>query len=154
MLTGSSDTICIRFEDYSFDLVKATEKSVGYDLRSPITTTLYPHTPVIIRTGVFVTLPPNVEAQIRSKSGLAASGISVLNSPGTIDPDYEGEIGVILCNHTNEERRVMVGTKIAQMVFNRVVRPNFVYTNIGNKKNKVVEANRVRGTGGFGSTGA
>ena len=95
------------------------QASAGMDLRANIDTSiaLKPLERAIIKTGLFIALPIGFEAQVRPRSGLAAKkGITVLNSPGTIDADYRGEIGVILVNLSNEEFVVNDGDRIAQLV--------------------------------------
>ncbi|HCT64810.1 MAG TPA: dUTP diphosphatase [Lachnospiraceae bacterium] len=101
----------------------------------------------VVKTGIAIELPPNTEAQIRPRSGLALKNqITVLNTPGTIDQGYRGEIGVILINHGNEPFNVEVGMKIAQMVINSVITVDIV---------EIIEnlSETDRGSGGFGSTG-
>lgn len=119
---------------------------VDWDLRAG---DLYiqPGERVLVRTGLNIELPPNVEAQIRPRSGLALKhGISIVNTPGTIDDDYRGDIGVILINLGNEAFKVSYGDRIAQMVFIDVVKYDLEPT---------VETLKptLRGEGGFGSTG-
>ena len=100
----------------------ATSLSAGMDLRANIEEpiTLRPLERKLIPTGLFMALPPGFEAQVRPRSGLALKkGIGVLNSPGTIDADYRGEVGVILVNLSNEEFVVNDGERIAQMVVAR-----------------------------------
>ena len=126
----------------------ATDQSAGMDLRAELLAPieLKPMERVLVPTGLFVALPPRHEAQIRPRSGLAfKSGITVLNSPGTIDADYRGEIKVLLVNLSNEIFIINDGERIAQMVV---------------AKHETAEWNRVdelsetiRGAGGFGSTG-
>jgi len=101
---------------------------------------------VLIKTGLRIELPENIEAQIRPRSGLALkSGISIVNAPGTIDEDFRGVIGVILINLSNEVFTIHKGDKIAQMVFQKVEKYDL---------NKVDELSvTVRGEGGFGHTG-
>lgn len=119
---------------------RATTGSVGYDLRSTIEATLQPGQRKLIGTGYKVTMPQGVEGQVRSRSGLAVKhGVVVLNSPGTIDSDYDLELGVILINHGAEPFQIGVGDRIAQIVFSRVC-----------VAGDVVQGDR---TGGFGSTG-
>jgi dUTP pyrophosphatase len=122
--------------------------SAGVDLRANIkeSITLKPLERAIIGTGLFLELPVGVEAQVRPRSGLAAKkGITVLNSPGTIDADYRGEIGVILVNLSNESFTVENGERIAQLVLAKHERAEWV---------KVQSlSDTARGTGGFGSTG-
>ena len=103
----------------------------------------------IIPTGIYIELPDGYEAQIRSRSGLAAkSGVSVLNSPGTIDSDYRGEIGIILVNHSQEKFVVKNGDRIAQMVIAK-------YEQVGlTQVDDISELETTeRGAGGYGSTG-
>lgn len=125
-----------------------TGASAGMDLRANIseTVTLQPLGRAIIKTGLFIALPVGFEAQVRPRSGLAAKkGITVLNSPGTIDADYRGEIGVILVNLSNEEFKVENGERIAQLVIAKHERADWV---------EVQELSETaRGEGGFGSTG-
>lgn len=100
----------------------------------------------LVPTGVSIDMPLGIEAQIRSRSGLALkSGVIVLNSPGTIDSDYRGEIGVILMNLSNEDFIVKHGMKIAQIVFQRIEKVDLELSN----ELSVTS----RGNGGFGSTG-
>ena len=93
--------------------------SAGMDLRANISKsiTLKPLERVIVKTGLFIALPAGLEAQVRPRSGLAAKkGITVLNSPGTVDADYRGEIGVILVNLSNEDFLIKDGERIAQLI--------------------------------------
>jgi len=100
----------------------------------------------IIKTGLFIALPVGYEAQVRPRSGLAAKkGITVLNSPGTVDADYRGEIGVILVNLSNEEFIINDGERIAQLVIAKHERVNWQEVTVLNETE--------RGAGGFGSTG-
>ena len=125
-----------------------TGSSAGMDLRANITepVTLKPLARAIIKTGLFIELPVGYEAQVRPRSGLAAKkGITVLNSPGTIDADYRGEIGVILVNLSNEDFTIQNGERIAQMVISR-------HEHITWKEVDSLEET-TRGAGGFGSTG-
>ena len=126
----------------------ATEKSAGVDLKANIDepVTLGPLERTMVPTGLFIALPDGTEAQVRPRSGLAAKhGISVLNSPGTIDADYRGEIGVILVNLSNVPFVVQDGERIAQMVIARHEVAEW----------QVVETldETERGAGGFGHTG-
>ena len=128
-----------------------TEGSAGFDIQAYIDNPIFlqPGEFKIITTGLYFELPPNLELQIRPRSGLAAKfGLTVLNSPGTIDSDYRGEVKVILINHSKEEYMVQNGLRIAQGVFSEV------------KGKSMVELKKVwslsetdRGEGGFGSTG-
>jgi dUTP pyrophosphatase len=122
--------------------------SAGMDLRANLTepVTLVPLGRAIIPTGLFIELPEGYEAQIRPRSGLAAKhGITVLNSPGTIDADYRGEIKVILVNLSNMAFTIENGERIAQMVVAKHENVEWLET----ESLSVTE----RGTGGFGHTG-
>ena len=124
-----------------------TELSAGMDLSANLTetVTLKSLERKLIPTGLFLELPAGFEAQIRPRSGLAIkNGITVLNSPGTIDADYRGEIGVILVNLSNEEFTVKNGDRIAQMVIAKYETASFF------EVEELTET--IRGTGGFGST--
>ena len=100
----------------------------------------------LINTGIYIKLPEGCEAQVRPRSGLALKkGITVLNSPGTIDSDYRGEIGVILINHSKEKFIIGSGDRIAQLVISRHESVN--WDNV-----KSIDSSS-RGSGGFGSTG-
>ncbi len=125
-----------------------TLASAGMDLKANIENTivLKPLERTIVTTGLFLALPIGTEAQVRPRSGLAAKkGITVLNSPGTIDADYRGEIGVILINLSNEDFTINDGERIAQLVIAKHERAEW-------KEVKELGAT-ARGTGGFGSTG-
>ncbi|MDE0535548.1 dUTP diphosphatase [Tenacibaculum sp. L6] len=125
-----------------------TEGSAGMDLRANINEAiiLKPLERAIIKTGLFIALPVGYEAQVRPRSGLAAKkGITVLNSPGTVDADYRGEIGVILVNLSNEDFVVNDGERIAQLVIAKHERVNWQEVEVLNETE--------RGAGGFGSTG-
>jgi dUTP pyrophosphatase len=125
-----------------------TTDSAGLDLKAvceePII--LKPLERQIVKTGLHIALPIGYEAQIRPRSGLAAKhGISVLNSPGTIDADYRGEIGVILVNLSQDDFEITDGMRIAQMVIAKFEQAEFI------EVEKLSETER--GAGGFGSTG-
>ena len=125
-----------------------TEGAAGMDLRANIDAviTLKPLERAIIKTGLFIALPIGFEAQVRPRSGLAAKkGITVLNSPGTVDADYRGEIGVILVNLSNEDFVINDGERIAQLVIAKHERVNWQEVNVLDDTE--------RGSGGFGSTG-
>lgn len=125
-----------------------TKASAGMDLRAQLTKsiTLKPLGRTVVKTGLFIELPIGYEAQVRPRSGLAAKkGITVLNSPGTIDADYRGEIGVILVNFSNEDFIIENGERIAQLVIAKHERANW-------EQVKVLEETE-RAAGGFGSTG-
>lgn len=123
-----------------------TAGAAGMDLRSASTVQVYPNGRALIPTGLALQIPEGFEVQIRPRSGLAFKhGIFVLNSPGTIDSDYRGEIGVLLANFGNEVFVVKRGDRIAQMVVAPVVQANLVLD--------VNLTASERGVGGFGSTG-
>ncbi|QYJ69094.1 dUTP diphosphatase [Flavobacterium litorale] len=125
-----------------------TIASAGMDLRANLDApvVLSPLGRAIIKTGLFIELPIGYEAQVRPRSGLAAKkGITVLNSPGTIDADYRGEIGVILVNLSNEAFTVENGERIAQLVIAKHERAEW------QEVHELTET--TRGEGGFGSTG-
>ena len=125
-----------------------TEGAAGMDLRADIeeTITLKPLERAIVKTGLFIALPIGFEAQVRPRSGLAAKkGITVLNSPGTVDADYRGEIGVILVNLSNEKFIINDGERIAQLIIAKHERVNWQEVDFLSET--------ARGSGGFGSTG-
>lgn len=125
-----------------------TIASAGMDLRAVLTSPvlLKPLERAIVKTGLFIELPVGYEAQVRPRSGLAAKrGVTVLNSPGTVDADYRGEIGVILVNLSNEPFLVENGERIAQLVIAKHERATW--------KEVTVLSETARGDGGFGSTG-
>ena len=125
-----------------------TAGAAGMDLKANIDSPiiLKPLERAIVKTGLYIALPQGFEAQVRPRSGLAAKkGITVLNSPGTVDADYRGEIGVILVNLSNEDFIVNDGERIAQLVIAKHERISWQEVEIlGETK---------RGAGGFGSTG-
>ena len=126
----------------------STNESAGLDLRadlqSPIT--LKPGQRSLIPTGLKIALPTGYEAQVRPRSGLAYKhGITVLNSPGTIDADYRGDVGVILINHGSESFTMENGERIAQLIIAKFIQIDW---------DEVLDlSNTSRGEGGFGSTG-
>ena len=125
-----------------------TLASAGMDLRANLSepVVLKPLERAIIKTGLFIALPLGYEAQVRPRSGLAAKkGVTVLNSPGTVDADYRGEIGVILVNLSNEPFVVENGERIAQLIIAKHERA------VWDKVEELDETSR--GEGGFGSTG-
>ena len=125
-----------------------TLASAGMDLRANLTecVTLKPLARTIIKTGLFIELPVGIEAQVRPRSGLAIKkGVTVLNSPGTVDADYRGEIGVILVNLSNEDFVIENGERIAQLVIAKHERADWNQVEILSETE--------RGEGGFGSTG-
>lgn len=130
----------------------ATAGSSGFDLRANLETSIsLPRgQTAIIPTGLFFEIPDNFEIQVRPRSGLAAkNGVTVLNTPGTIDADYRGEIKIILINLGNDTFEINHGDRIAQGVMAAVTAKNYVNLI---KVNNISE-NTERGTGGFGSTG-
>lgn len=126
---------------------KATTGSAGIDLCSSTGATLEPGEWKVIPTGLYMEIPKGYEGQIRPRSGLAAKrGVTVLNSPGTIDSDYRGEIGVILINHSKYSSfEISAGDRIAQMVFAKCEDIEFI-------ESETFESTD-RGEGGFGHTG-
>jgi len=125
-----------------------TGGSAGMDLRANISEAviLKPLARAIIKTGLFIELPVGFEAQVRPRSGLAAKhGLTVLNSPGTVDADYRGEIGVILVNLSNTDFKIENGERIAQLVIAKHERAVWLEVDQLNETS--------RGEGGFGSTG-
>ena len=125
-----------------------TIASAGMDLRANLSAsiTLKPLERILVKTGLFISLPIGTEAQVRPRSGLAAKqGITVLNAPGTVDADYRGEIGVILVNLSNEEFVINNGERIAQLVIAQHERAEWEETDTLDSTE--------RGAGGFGSTG-
>ena len=126
----------------------ATELSAGMDIRANLSEpiTLEPLQRCLVPTGLYIALPKGFEAQVRPRSGLAIKkGITVLNSPGTIDADYRGEIGIILINFSNEDFVINDGERICQMVVKEYCRVDWVEV-------QTLEDSD-RGAGGFGHTG-
>lgn len=125
-----------------------TSHAAGMDLYAELVEDLIlePGERVLVPTGIAVALPEGYEAQIRPRSGLALKhGISLVNSPGTIDPDYRGEVGVIVINHGTDPFTIKCGERIAQMIFAPFARALF---------REVSELDETgRGDGGFGHTG-
>ncbi|MBU5483802.1 dUTP diphosphatase [Clostridium sp. MSJ-11] len=118
----------------------------GLDLFSTVELTINPGESKLVSTGISIQLPPHTEAQVRPRSGLALkNGITVLNTPGTIDEGYRGEVGVILINHGKEQFKIEIGMKIAQMVVKPVIPVDVI------KVEELTETER--NAGGFGSTG-
>ena len=126
----------------------ATSGSSGMDIRAflPAPLIIKPMERVLVPTGLFIELPENHEVQIRPRSGLAIKqGITCLNTPGTIDADYRGEIKIILINLSSEDQVINSGDRIAQMVIQKVEKIEWI---------KTAELEETeRGAGGFGSTG-
>lgn len=133
--------------DKSVDLPKyAHPGDAGMDVCANMNTIIQPHDWELIKTGIKVAVPEGFEMQVRPRSGLALKhGISVLNTPGTIDSGYRGEVGVVLINHSNNAFTVKKGDRIAQLVIAPVISVRIVEGEV----DKVTE----RGEGGFGSTG-
>ncbi len=126
----------------------ATPLSAGMDLRANLDTplTIQPGQRLLVPTGLFIALPDGYEAQIRPRSGLAIKqGITVLNSPGTIDADYRGEINIILINLSDKPFTIEDGERVAQMVIARHDRAEWIETTTLDETQ--------RGSGGFGHTG-
>ena len=126
----------------------ATAGSAGMDIRANLTNpiALNPLERMLIPTGLFVQLPPNFEIQIRPRSGMALKqGITCLNTPGTIDSDYRGEIKVLLINLSNEIQIINNSDRIAQMVFAKTETVELIAVDVINETE--------RGEGGFGHTG-
>jgi dUTP pyrophosphatase len=126
----------------------ATPGSAGMDIRAnlPGSITLQPMQREMVPTGLFIELPEGYEAQVRPRSGLAnKQGITCLNSPGTVDSDYRGEIKVILINLSNEEQVIQHGDRIAQMIISKVEKAKWQLVHQLNETE--------RGEGGFGHTG-
>tara|TARA_B100000925_G_scaffold291839_1_gene281823 strand:- start:669 stop:1103 length:435 start_codon:yes stop_codon:yes gene_type:complete len=126
----------------------STNNSAGLDLRAHIKEEiiLNPMSRVLIKTGLFIQLPEGYEAQIRPRSGLAyKNGITVLNTPGTIDADYRGEVGVLLINLSNDSFKIKNGDRIAQMVIAKYEQAEWISV-------EQLDTTQ-RGDGGFGSTG-
>lgn len=126
----------------------STNNSAGLDLRAHIKEEiiLNPMSRVLIKTGLFIQLPEGYEAQIRPRSGLAyKNGITVLNTPGTIDADYRGEVGVLLINLSNDPFKIKNGDRIAQMVIAKYEQAEWISV-------EQLDTTQ-RGDGGFGSTG-
>lgn len=128
-----------------------TAEAAGFDLVAAVTAgnpvMLSPGDSALIPTGLIFELPPGTEAQVRPRSGLAAKfGVTVLNSPGTIDSDYRGEVSVILINHSKKPFTINRGERIAQMIVAPIIRVALVEV--------AVLSGTKRGAGGFGSTGS
>ncbi len=122
--------------------------AAGMDVRANLSSTVYvsPGERMLVPTGLYLEIPVGLECQVRPRSGLALKkGITVLNTPGTIDSDYRGEVGVILMNLSNENFTIEPNDRIAQLVFCPVIQVTLIETD-------ALESSD-RGTGGFGSTG-
>lgn len=144
-----SDGFWINYESEDETLVPKyqTQGSAGCDLMSAEHVVIRPGKRAIVSTGLKIEIPPGYEGQIRPRSGLAAKwGVTVLNSPGTIDFDFRGEVKVILLNTGDEDFILNKGDRIAQLVFSKIFRGTFL-------KNVDGLPPTARGGGGFGSTG-
>ena len=146
---NTNNVLIKKLDTNSFELPKyQTEGSVGMDLSAFIEAdvVIKPNERELIPTGIAISLPQNIEGQVRPRSGLALKyGITVLNTPGTIDSDYRGEIKVILINHGKEDFLVKNNDRIAQLVFSEVVKVSL---------NEVDDLDQtLRDQKGFGSTG-
>ena len=131
-----------------YKLQKATQGSAGFDLVAAITDkqSIKPHETLLIPCGISLELPKSFEAQVRPRSGIALKNqVTVLNSPGTIDSDYRGEIGVILINHGKKNFEIERGMRIAQIVFHKLPEIEIIESETLSKTD--------RDKGGFGSTG-
>ena len=126
-----------------------TAGAAGMDLQAalgPDTVTLLPGMRTAVPTGLHLSMPPTMEAQIRPRSGLALKqGVTVVNAPGTIDSDYRGEIKILLINLGQEPVEITDGMRIAQMVLSPILRPEITHRDTLDETE--------RGSGGFGSTG-
>ncbi len=147
----TSTTVAITRMQHAADLALpayATEQSAGMDLLAAVDApmTIAPGARAMVPTGICIALPAGFEAQVRPRSGLAAkNGVTVLNSPGTIDADYRGEIKAILINHGDQPFVIERGMRVAQMVIARYEQVQW------NAVETLDET--ARGAGGFGSTG-
>ena len=145
------NTIKIKFFNNAegiYEFKKATKGSAGFDLKAAISKSLIikSKSSKLIPCGISLALPPNLEAQVRPRSGLALKyQVTVLNSPGTIDSDYRGEICVILINHGSKKFEVEPKMRIAQIIFTEIA-------SIKLKEVSTLDETK-RGEGGFGSTG-
>ena len=140
----------VKIINHSFNSLPeyATTGSSGMDIKANLEEpqSLQPFERILIPTGLFIELPTGYEAQIRPRSGLAIKqGITCLNTPGTIDADYRGEIKIILINLSQQEQVIRHGDRIAQMIFQKVEKAVW-------KETKQLEVTK-RNTGGFGHTG-
>lgn len=150
LISFKKDNIKIKIVNKSRNPIPeyATSLSAGIDLRASLKESISvdAFNSRLIPTGLYIELPEGYEAQVRPRSGLALKyQITVLNSPGTIDADYRGEIGVILMNHSDTPFIIEPGDRIAQLVFNKIEQAEFI---------EVEELSKTeRGKGGFGHTG-
>ena len=142
-------TVRFRRLDSNSDLplpVRATPHAAGYDVRAATAVDLAPGAITLVPTGLVMELPEGIECQVRPRSGLALKhGLTLPNSPGTVDPDYRGELGIIVQNLGRETVRLDRGDRVAQLVFARFETPAVEESeDLGSTS---------RGAGGFGSTG-
>ena len=138
----------IKLEDGAVMPQYQTEHAAGFDVNANVKepVTIRPGERMLIPTGLKMAIPPGYEAQVRPRSGLAIKqGISIVNTPGTVDADYRGEIGIILINHGKEDFIVNPKDRIAQIIINKVEHPELL------QAEELDETKR--GEGGFGSTG-
>lgn len=144
-----------RLNEGAANFVRATIGASGYDVVSTRPRTiLFPGERVLFSTGWSMAIPEGYEAVVRPRSGMALrSGVTVCNSPGTIDSDYRGEVGVILINLGNEKVTIEPGDRIAQIVFQKVEHVQFEIVDDGSSLPAHAGGPGGRGTGGFGSTG-
>ncbi|ADD68124.1 deoxyuridine 5'-triphosphate nucleotidohydrolase Dut [Denitrovibrio acetiphilus DSM 12809] len=139
-------TVKIKAEDKTLIPEYKSSLAAGVDLMASGSGEILPGETALVKTGISIELAEGFEAQVRPRSGLALKqGVTVLNSPGTIDADYRGEIGVILINHSKNIFHYEKGDRIAQMVIAPVVQAEFVTVDD--------LSDTVRGAGGFGHTG-
>lgn len=134
-----------RLTDDAHFPTKATTGSSGYDLYSAEDVAIFAGSTALVKTDIAIELPEGYEAQVRSRSGLASRGITVANSPGTVDADYRGPVGVLIRNSGGIHFHIKKGDRIAQMIIQQVPSITLV---------EVTElSNTDRGAGGFGSSG-
>ena len=141
-------TVRIRMEKGCEDLMpaRAHEDDAAFDIRSRVDMVIEPGTPHLVPTGIFMEFPEGFEAQVRPRSGLALKhALTVLNTPGTIDAGYRGEVCVIMLNAGKEDFKVARGDRVAQMVINELPKVELLAANS--------LSDSTRGAGGFGSTG-
>ena len=141
-------TVKIRMEEGCEDLMpaRAHDDDAAFDIRSRVEMVIEPGKPHLVPTGIYMEFPEGYEAQVRPRSGLALKhALTVLNSPGTIDAGYRGEVCVIMLNAGTESFQVARGDRIAQMVINKLPRVELLAVD--------ALSDSTRGAGGFGSTG-
>lgn len=141
-------TVKIRMEDGCADLMpaRAHDDDAAFDIKSRVEMTVEPGAPHLVPTGIHMEFPEGYEAQVRPRSGLALKhAITVLNSPGTIDAGYRGEVCVIMLNAGKADFEISRGDRIAQMVINKLPKVNLIAADTLSES--------ARGAGGFGSTG-